>query len=173
MPARMPEPDTPRRSRPEIVVAGVLVLAAAAYFLVAALSAFVWQWRAHGSFVPVQATVVSATVYTRDGDRTAHGPSYRPHVVYSYQRDGVDYRSDRYFFSGPGWADADAAAATVARFVPGTVVEAYVDAADPQRAVLDRSRPQAGALLFLVPWAAAGAALVVYGARARRAPPAD
>ena len=169
-----PKTSQPAASRrPEIVVAGVLVLAAAGYFLVAALSAFVWQWRAHSRFVPVQATVVSATVYTRGGDRTSHGSSFRPHVVYRYERDGMGYRSDRYFFTGPGWADADAAAATVSRFAPGTVVEAYVDAADPQRAVLDRSRPRAGALLFLVPLAAAGVALVVYGARSRRAPPAN
>ncbi len=153
-------------------MAGVLVLAAALYFLYAALWSFGWQWRAHSSFVPVQATVVSATVYTRGGDRTTHGPSFRPHVVYRFQHDGRDFQSDRYFFTGEGWADADAAAATVARYVPGSVVEAYVDATDPQRSVLDRSRPRPGVLLFLLPFTAAGVALVVYGMRSRRSPPA-
>ncbi len=156
--------------RPEVVVAGVLVLAAAVYFLYASLWSTYWQWRAHTSFVPVQATVVSATVYTRGGDRTTHGPSFRPHVVYRYQVEGRNFQSDRYFFTGDGWADRDAAATTVARHAPGSVVPAYVDAASPQRAVLDRSRPRLGALLFLLPFAAAGVALVVYGMRSRRSP---
>lgn len=165
-----PQRDRPACRRPEIVVAGLLVLAAAVYFLYAAAGSFVWQWRAHRSFVPVQATVVSATVYTRVGGRTGHGPSHRPHVVYRYQHAGQDYRADRYFYTGDGWPDADAAAATVARYPPGALVEAFVDPADPRNAVLDRSAPRAGALFLLVPLAAAGLALVVYGAGARRRP---
>jgi hypothetical protein len=163
-----PRTPVPTR-RPEILVAGLVVLAAALYFAIAAVGSYAAQWQARHRFEPVQATVVSARVVQRGGDRTSHGTTYRPAVVYRYAHGGRSYTSDRFFFTGQGWPDEAAAAATVGRYLPGAVVEAYVDTADPQRAVLDRSAPGIGMLAVPLLFAAAGVALAVYGWRGRRA----
>ena len=61
--------------------------------------------------------------------------------------------------------DAAQAQAVTARFPVGSHVEAYVDESDPSQAVLDRSKPALGILLFLLPFTAVGVGALAYGWR--------
>ncbi len=155
--------------RYEIAAAGFLILAAALYFAYAALWSYAWQWKAHSSFLPVEATVIEASVQSRGSTSTTHGQSFVPHIVYRYNVAGVDYESSRYFFMGDGWSDFVSAQSVAARFPLGSSVQVYVDAAGPQRAVIDRSQPQLGILLYVLPFSLLGLAAVVYGLLPRRA----
>jgi hypothetical protein len=155
--------------RYEVAAAGLLILAATLYFAYAALWSYAWQWKAHSSFLPVEATVIEASVQSRGSTSTTHGQSFAPHIVYRYNVAGVDYESDRYFFVGDGWSDFVSAESVAAQFPRGSAVQVYVDAAGPQQAVIDRSQPQLGILLYVLPFSLLGLAAVVYGLLPRRA----
>lgn len=155
--------------RYEIAAAGFLILAAALYFAYAALWSYAWQWKAHSSFLPVEATVIEASVQSRGSRSTTHGQSFVPHIVYRYNVAGVDYQSNRYFFMGDGWSDFVSAESVAARFPRGSAVQVYVDAAGPQRAVINRSQPQLGILLYVLPLSLLGFAAIVYGLLPQRA----
>lgn len=154
--------------RYEVAAAGLLILAAAVYFAYAALWSYAWQWKAYSSFVPVEATVIDASVLSRGSKSTTHGQSFAPHIVYRYNVAGVNYESSRYFFMGDGWRDFESAESVAARFPLGSAVQVYVDAAGPQRAVIDRSKPTLGILLYVLPISLLGFAAIVYGLRSRK-----
>jgi hypothetical protein len=128
--------------RYEIAADGLLILAAAGYFAYAALWSYVWQWKAHSSFLPVEATVIEASVQSRGSTSTTHSQSFLPHIVYRYNVGGVNYESSCYFFAGDGWSDFVSAESVAAQFPLGSPVQVYVDASDPQRAVIDKSEPK-------------------------------
>jgi hypothetical protein len=56
----------------------------------------------------------------------------------------------------------------VARFPAGSSVHVYVDKADPTQAVIDRSKPRLGVLLYLLPIAALGMGVLAHGLRGRK-----
>lgn len=154
--------------RYDLAVGGFVILIAAFFFTYAALGSYVRQSKAHSSFIPVGATVVEASVQSRGSTTAAHGESFSPRIVYRYNVGGKAYQSDRYFFAGDGWRDAASAQAVVARFPAGSSVHVYVDAADPTQAVIDRSKPRLGVLLYLLPIAILGLGVLAYGLRKRR-----
>lgn len=154
--------------RYDIAVGGLVILIAAFYFIYAALGSYVRQSQAHSSFIPVGATVLEASVRSNGSTAAAHGESFAPRIVYRYNVGGKAYQSDRYFFAGDGWRDAASAQAVVARFPPGSPVHVYVDKADPAQAVIDRSKPRLGVLLYLLPIAALGLGVLAYGLRKRK-----
>jgi hypothetical protein len=160
-------PSSNGTRRYEVAAVGLVMLLAAIYFAYATLWSYVWQLQAYSSFVPVTAAVLESSVGSSGSSATTHGQSFSPHIVYHYNVAGTEYESDRYFFAGAGW-DRSSAEATVARFSPGTLVQAYVDAGSPTRAVLDRSKPKLGALLYAGPFGLLALAAVVYGLRKRR-----
>lgn len=155
--------------RYEVAAAGLLILAATAYFAYAALWSYAWQWKAYSSFLPVEATIIEASVQSRGSTSTTRGQSFVPHIVYRYNVAGVDYESNRYFFTGDGWSDFVSAESVAARFPRGSAVLVYVDAASPQQAVIDRSQPQPGILLYVLPLSLFGFAAIVFGLLPRRA----
>jgi hypothetical protein len=146
----------------------MVILLAALYFTYAALGAYLNQRRAHASFIPVTATVTAAYVQSSGSTTSAHGESFSPRIVYRYSVDGKAYTSERYFYVGDGWRDAAEAEAVKARYPVGSTVQAYADAGDPSQAVLDRSAPAPGILLFLLPFSAVGVGALVYGLRKRK-----
>jgi hypothetical protein len=154
--------------RYDIAVGGFVILIAAFYFTYAALGSYVRQSQAHSSFIPVGATIVEASVRSSSSTAAAHGESFSPRIVYRYNVGGKAYQSDRYFFAGDGWRDAASAQAVVARFPAGSSVHVYVDKADPTQAVIDRSKPRLGVLLYLLPIAALGIGVLAYGLRGRK-----
>jgi hypothetical protein len=154
--------------RYDIAVGGFVILIAAFYFTYAALGSYVRQSQAHSSFIPVGATIVEASVRSSSSTAAAHGESFSPRIVYRYNVGGKAYQSDRYFFAGDGWRDAASAQAVVARFPAGSSVHVYVDKADPTQAVIDRSKPRLGVLLYLLPIAALGMGVLAYGLRGRK-----
>ncbi len=160
-----PAPAPPRRY--DLVAAGVLVLMAALYFTYAALGSYLQQSKAHSSFVPVEGTIVEASVRSTGSTTAAHGGSFSLHIVYRYSMDGKAYQNDRYFFVGDGWRDAAAVEAVTARLPAGTTIRIYVDAKDPSQAVIDRTKPRPGVLLYLLPFAALGLGVLAYGLRRR------
>ncbi|CAN7285659.1 MULTISPECIES: DUF3592 domain-containing protein [unclassified Variovorax] len=154
--------------RYDIAVGGLVILIAAFYFIYAALGSYVRQSQAHSSFIPVGATVVEASVRSSGSTAATHGESFSPRIVYRYNMGGKAYQSDRYFFAGDGWRDAASVEAVVARFPVGSSVHVYVDKADPTQAVIDRSKPRLGVLLYLLPIAALGLGFLAYGLRKRK-----
>ena len=153
--------------RYEVAAAGLLMLAATGYFAAASVGSYARQWQAHSSFVPVSATVVAASVESTGSAVTTHGASFRPRVLYRYAVGGVEHQSDRYFFIGGGWPDRASAEAAIVGLAPGTPIQAFVDAAAPTRAVLDRRKPEVGFLAYLLPLGLLGLGAVVYGLRRR------
>ena len=155
--------------RYDIAVGGLVILIAAFYFIYAALGSYVRQ--SQGAFL--------LHPRRRNGRRSlgsiqaaarqpTQGESFSPRIVYRYNVGGKTYQSDRYFFAGDGWRDAASAQAVVARFPAGSSVHVYVDKADPTQAVIDRSKPRLGVLLYLLPIAILGLGLLAYGLRRRR-----
>ena len=161
------DPIRPPVRRYDIAVGGLAILLAAAYFTFAALGAYLNQWKAHSSFAAVRATIVEVSIGSSGGTGSAQGESFSPHIVYRYTVDGKAYESDRYFYAGDGWRDAAEAQAVTARFPVGSHVLAYVDESEPSQAVLDRSKPALGILLFLLPFTAVGVGALAYGLRGR------
>lgn len=76
------------------------------------------------------------------------GTTYSPHVSYTYGVDGRDFHNDRLAFGGlvqtSNYQSAERAAA---RYVPGSHVQVYYNAQNPQDAVLER---RSGSTRFLV-----------------------
>lgn len=126
------------------------------------------EWKAYSSFLPVEATVIEASVQSRGSTSATHGQSFLPRIVYRYSVDGVNYESSRYFFMGDGWSDFASAEAVAAQFPLGNPVQVYVDAAGPQQAVIDRSKPKLGILLYMLPLSLLGFAAIVYGLLSRK-----
>ncbi|MBT2323159.1 DUF3592 domain-containing protein [Variovorax paradoxus] len=154
--------------RYDIAIGGLVILLAVFYFTCAALGAFLRQSQAHASFIPVGAMVVEASVVSSGSAAAAHGESFSPRIVYRYSVGGKAYQGDRYFFAGDGWRDAASAQAVVARFPAGSSVHVYVDKADPAQAVIDKSKPRLGVLLYLLPIAGLGLGVLGYGLRKRK-----
>ncbi len=91
-----------------------------------------------------------------------------PRSVYRYGVRGVNYESSRYSFMGDGRSDVASAESVATQFPLGSAVHVYVDAADPQQAVIDRSKPKLGILLYMLPLFLLGFAAIAYGLLPRK-----
>ncbi|MCP4397864.1 MAG: DUF3592 domain-containing protein [bacterium] len=79
--------------------------------------------------------VTFSRVKTHDGSK---GRSYLVDILYSYEINGKEYRSNRYhFMSGfsSGFSDT---AAIVNRYPPGTEITCYVNPKNPRDAIIER-----------------------------------
>ena len=74
------------------------------------------------------------------------GPTYSIDVLFSYQVNGVTYRSSRYDLEGGSSSGAQDKQAVVERLPPGARVACYYDPANPGYASLDRGFPS---IMFL------------------------
>jgi Protein of unknown function (DUF3592) len=163
-------PSTHPSRRLEFVFAGVLFLVAAVFFGYGGLNSYIQQLNAHRGFIPISATVVESVVRSKGSSATTHGESFYPHVVYRYAIGGEEFQSARYFFTGEGWRDREAAESVIARFPIGASVTAYVDGADPSRAVLNNGKPSWTMLGFLLPLFVLAFGAIIYGIRPRHSP---
>jgi hypothetical protein len=86
-------------------------------------------------WTPTPCTILSSEVRRhRSGDST----TYSVAILYAYQVDGREYRSDRAKFLGGSSSGRRAKEEFVRRFPPGTQATCYVNPRDPAEAVLER-----------------------------------
>ena len=97
-----------------------------------------WLWPA------TDCTILSSGV-TESGDDQ---DSYRPMVRYRYEVDGQIRESDRFFRSGGNTASFDRARDRAAKYRPGDTAACRVDSNHPSLAVLERSIPWIGLVIF-------------------------
>ncbi len=162
--------ETPRRARSrryELIGAGILFLIVGAYFARGTFTSYMHQRAASQTFVPVDATVVSAELVTRGGNRTTQGESAVPRIVYRYTVDGKEYTGERYYFTGQGWSDQTVVQAVVNWYRGTGEIQAFVDPQNPSVAVLDPSEPSAGMFWFLVPLLGLSGLAIYWGMRGK------
>jgi hypothetical protein len=82
----------------------------------------------------VPCSVISSRVQTHSGKST----TYSVDILYAYDVDGREYRSNRYDFTGGSSSGYGSKASIVAHYRPGTTAKCYVNPADPTEAVLER-----------------------------------
>ena len=97
-----------------------------------------WWWS------PTSCTILSSGVTETDDDQD----SYRPLVRYRYEVDGQMHESDRYFRSGGNTASFDRARNRAAKYLPGDAATCRVSSSHPALAVLERSIPWIGLVIF-------------------------
>jgi hypothetical protein len=170
--APMPIPGAEKKTSPFKAAAllvgffGLFFLAGAGmfipFFVVPALKVVeARSWR------EVPCAIVSSTVRTHQGD---DGATYSIDVLYRYEIDGREHRSNRYQFMGGSSGGYDSKAEVVAGIPPGTETTCYVDPNDPFEAVMERGFTT-DYFFGLIPLVFAvvgfgGMVLVVMGARA-------
>lgn len=119
---------------------------------------FVAQRRIMATAVPVEATILSATVITSRSSDTDTRPlrdnsttSHTPEVRFSYTFGGVRYESDMLYptIIQRGYASKASAAAEIAAYQSGATTRAYADASAPQRGFL-RLEKSNGPVWFMV-----------------------
>ena len=86
-------------------------------------------------WVPTPCTVVSSRVQTHRGDDST---TYRIDILYSYEFDGREHRSNRYHFMGGSSSGYKGKAEAVRQYPAGAKRTCYVDARNPNEAVLER-----------------------------------
>ena len=97
-----------------------------------------WWWS------PTSCTILSSGV-TETGDDQ---DSYRPLVRYRYEVNGQIHESDRFFRSGGNTASFDRARDRAAKYHPGDAATCRVNSNHPALAVLERSIPWIGLVIF-------------------------
>lgn len=99
------------------------------------------------SWPEVPCQIISSEV---NSSRSSKGSTtYSVHIVYSYQANGREFRSDRYDFLGISSSGWKAKNDIVARFPRGATAKCYVNPSDPTEVVLNRE-PGAWLLLGLL-----------------------
>lgn len=121
------------------------------------------------SWREVPCVIVSSDVRSHSSD---DGVTYAIEVLYRYEVDGREHRSNRYQFLGGSTSGYDGKAEIVARIPAGTETTCYVDPDDPFEAVIERGFTTDylfGLLpLVFVAVGLGGMGFVVLGARAVR-----
>jgi hypothetical protein len=79
--------------------------------------------------------VISSRVQSHSGKST----TYSVDILYSYNVDGREYRSNRYDFTDGSSSGYSSKANIVAQYRPGTTARCYVNPNDPTAAVLERN----------------------------------
>lgn len=119
------------------------------------------------SWQPVPCEILSSGVRSHSSD---DGVTYSVEVLYRYELDGREYRSNRYQFMGGSSSGYESKADAVAKIPAGAEVTCYVDPDDSFEAVLERGFTS-DYLFGLIPLlfalvGAGGMVVVVAGARA-------
>jgi hypothetical protein len=117
------------------------------------------------SWVRTPCRVIDSTVRRHRGKI---GPTYSVDIIYEYDMDGSNYRSDRWdFFPSIPGIGHDSATAVAHLHPPGRMLECYVNPRDPSQAVLDR-RIRSGLPRILLPLAFLAAGFAALYALTRR-----
>lgn len=141
---RLPSSKAMRRER-QLIVAMLLVAAA---FVAVGVHLVSEEQRSLRQFRPVTVVVEGVRVESRLGD---NGETMRrASVTYSYQVEGVTYRSDR-VTPLDEWRKGDWAAEIAQRFTVGRVYEGYYDPRDPAQSYLLRRRNAVPLVLIAIP----------------------
>ncbi|MBM4258466.1 MAG: DUF3592 domain-containing protein [Deltaproteobacteria bacterium] len=156
-----------RKPRYEFVFVGIVFLLVDSYFSYGIVTSYLRQLRASQTYVPVAATVVASEIVERGSNRTTHGTSFSPRIVYRYTVEGKEFESHRYFFSGQGWSDRDSAQAVTDQYPVGQRVQAYINPQNPREAVLNPTEPRAGSLVVAGVFLLIALFPIVYGLRGR------
>lgn len=127
-----------------------------------------------GEWLVLDCTVESSRVRSHDSD---DGTTYSVDILYRYEVEGIQYKSNAYSFIGGSSSGYDSKREIVKKHPPGKVVPCYVNPDDPSEAVLNREMGWEF-LLGLIPlvFAAVGAGGLMFtfglrggGARGARA----
>ncbi len=86
-------------------------------------------------WVPTPCTVISSRVQSH---RSKDSTTYRIEILYSYEFNGREHRSNRYHFMGGSSSGRKRKAEVVGRYPAGATRTCYVDPRNPNEAVLDR-----------------------------------
>jgi hypothetical protein len=86
-------------------------------------------------WVPTHCTIVSSRVQSHRGDDST---TYRVDILYSYEFNGREHRSNRYQFMGGSSSGYKGKAQIVRQYLPGSQRTCYVNPSDPDEAVLER-----------------------------------
>ncbi|MGD1018365.1 MAG: DUF3592 domain-containing protein [Verrucomicrobiia bacterium] len=84
----------------------------------------------------VSCRVISSRVQSHTSSKG--GTTYSVDILYAYNVDGREYRSNRYDFMGGSSSGYNGKAKIVSRYRPGTTASCYVNPGDPDDAVLER-----------------------------------
>lgn len=116
-----------------------------------------------GTWDSIPATVVASRLREHSGD---DGTTYSADVLYAYQVDGREYRSNRYAVFGGSSSGRKGKYELLNRYPAGARVTAYVNPHDPSEAVLERGLTvQAFLLLIPLCFSLAGGFGVYFSAR--------
>ena len=111
-----------------------LLVGAGAFYAIGVRPMLKIQEARHWATVPC--TVVSSNVRSHSGSKG--GTTYSVDILYRYEVDGREYRSNQYEFMGGSSSGYDGKAAIVHQFPPGMKATCYVNPSDPTEAVLER-----------------------------------
>jgi len=133
-------------------------LAAGLLFLYFGMAGPMLRCRAATGWDAVPCTVLSVRYVAYAGDPD-DPTEYSPDIVYSYRRDGREYRSNTWDFAETSWSDPETVEAILAEFPAGETRTCFVNPDDPGDAVLDREFDSSLWLmgLFALPFLAIGA----------------
>ncbi len=114
--------------------------------------------------------VVSSRVQSHSSD---DGTTYSVDILYAYEFNGREYKSNRYHFLGGSSSGYGSKAAIVRGYPPGMRTTCYVNPRDPTEAVLERGLTKdLWVGLFALPFMAAGLAGMIWARRLARKSPA-
>jgi hypothetical protein len=138
----------------------ILALVAATWLCIVPL----WQARASLGWAETRCQIQSSQIQS--------SPSLNEHAIikYTYEVRGTRYTSNRVDFAFRGWFDGsrESALSAVKQYPTGSNTQCWYDPGDPDAAVLSRSAPATGFLLFPLLFGAGGFLFLQQGARRSR-----
>ncbi|MEM1144394.1 MAG: DUF3592 domain-containing protein [Pseudomonadota bacterium] len=157
----------PREKNWSQVVFGIIWTVAAIFFTASLYTSKIKQWRAHETYVAVQAEVIGSSLRQRShGTGTGKTTDFRPMIRYSYSYQGRSLESEQVGYIPRSFANYQDAKRFIEPFAAGSTAIAYVDPHDPSEAVIDNSPPQGSVAMIILGLATlAGVALVAVGLR--------
>ena len=115
----------------------------------------------------VPCVVISSEVRSHDSD---DGTTYSVNILYRYEFNGREFKSNRYHFMGGSSSGYSGKQAVVSRHPPGSSSTCYVNPGDPTEAVLERGfTPDLWFGLIPLAFVAVGAGLLIATLRKPRA----
>ncbi len=121
-----------------------------------------FQFQGSQTWESVPCTVT--TIKVEDAPLRGNTRVYTPTVAFTYQREGKDYSSNRFWFGAKGTTDAETARKAVGAFQADGQYECLVAPTDPREAVLVRTlNPPYGSTFLYYSIAAGIGALMLFG----------